>query len=93
VSEAKPHPYKFDEFKGAPYRRRATLRYRLRSGKAFSMDHFLYGLPLVVIDDLDKLDLEIVGKVYRNNINALFQLQFRIIYTIPMAATRDLSLL
>jgi energy-coupling factor transporter ATP-binding protein EcfA2 len=47
---------------------------------------------LVVIDDLDKLDLEIVDKVYRNNINALFQPQFRIIYTIPMAATRDLSL-
>jgi hypothetical protein len=47
---------------------------------------------LVVIDDLDKLDLEIVDRVYRNNINALFQPQFRIIYTIPMAATRDLSL-
>jgi hypothetical protein len=47
---------------------------------------------LVVIDDLDKLDLEIVDRVYRNNISALFQPQFRIIYTIPMAATRDLSL-
>ena len=47
---------------------------------------------LVVIDDLDKLDLEIVDKVYRNNINALFEPQFRIIYTIPMAATRDLPL-
>ncbi|MCC3405159.1 MAG: AAA family ATPase [Microcoleus sp. PH2017_10_PVI_O_A] len=47
---------------------------------------------LVVIDDLDKLDLETVNRVYRNNINALFQPQFRIIYTIPMAATRDLSL-
>jgi GTPase SAR1 family protein len=47
---------------------------------------------LVVIDDLDKLDLEIVERVYRNNISSLFQPQFRIIYTIPMAATRDLSL-
>ena len=47
---------------------------------------------LVVIDDLDKLDLEIVDRVYRNNISALFQPQFRIIYTIPMAATRDMSL-
>ncbi len=47
---------------------------------------------LVVIDDLDKLDLEIVERVYRNNISALFQPQFRIVYTIPMAATRDLSL-
>jgi GTPase SAR1 family protein len=47
---------------------------------------------MVVIDDLDKLDLEIVDRVYRNNISALFQPQFRIIYTIPMAATRDISL-
>jgi GTPase SAR1 family protein len=47
---------------------------------------------LVVIDDLDKLDLEIVDRVYRNNISSLFQPQFRIVYTIPMAATRDLSL-
>ena len=47
---------------------------------------------LVVIDDLDKLDLEIVDNVYRNHISALFQPQFRIIYTIPMAATRDMSL-
>ena len=47
---------------------------------------------MVVIDDLDKLDLEIVDRVYRNNISALFQPQFRIIYTMPMAATRDMSL-
>jgi energy-coupling factor transporter ATP-binding protein EcfA2 len=47
---------------------------------------------LVVIDDLDKLDLEIVDRVYRNNISALFQPHFRIIYTIPMAATRDMHL-
>jgi len=47
---------------------------------------------MVVIDDLDKLDLEIVNRVYRNNISALFQPQFRIIYTMPMAATRDMSL-
>ena len=47
---------------------------------------------LVVIDDLDKLGLEVADRVYRNNINALFQPQFRIIYTIPMAATRDMSL-
>ena len=47
---------------------------------------------IVVIDDLDKLDLEIVDRVYRNHISALFQPQFRIIYTIPMAATRDMSL-
>ncbi len=44
---------------------------------------------LVVIDDLDKLSLEVVERVYHNNINVLFQPQFRIIYTIPMAATAD----
>jgi energy-coupling factor transporter ATP-binding protein EcfA2 len=47
---------------------------------------------LVVIDDLDKLSLEVVERVYRKNINVLFQPQFRIIYTIPMAATGDLEL-
>jgi nucleoside-triphosphatase THEP1 len=47
---------------------------------------------MVVIDDLDKLDLATVDRVYRENISALFQPQFRIIYTIPMAATRDMSL-
>ncbi|NES23883.1 MAG: ATP-binding protein [Symploca sp. SIO3E6] len=47
---------------------------------------------LVVIDDLDKLDLDIVDRVYRNNINTLFQPSFQIIYTIPMAATRDKQL-
>jgi hypothetical protein len=47
---------------------------------------------VVVIDDLDKLDLEIVDRVYRNNISSLFQPRFRIIYTIPMAAIRDKSL-
>ncbi len=47
---------------------------------------------LVVIDDLDKLELEVVDRVYRNNINALFQPNFRVIYTIPMAAMRDKAL-
>jgi energy-coupling factor transporter ATP-binding protein EcfA2 len=47
---------------------------------------------LVVIDDLDKLSLDVVEQVYRNNINVLFQPQFRIIYTIPMAATGDVEL-
>jgi AAA ATPase domain len=47
---------------------------------------------LVIIDDLDKLSLEVVERVYRKNINVLFQPQFRIIYTIPMAATGDLEL-
>lgn len=48
---------------------------------------------LVVIDDLDKLDLELVEKIYCNNINPLFQPEFGIIYTIPIAAIRNLTFL
>jgi energy-coupling factor transporter ATP-binding protein EcfA2 len=47
---------------------------------------------LVIIDDLDKLDLELVESIYCNNIKPLFQPQFRIIYTLPIAARRDLKL-
>ncbi|KAM3090601.1 P-loop NTPase fold protein [Phormidesmis sp. 146-35] len=44
---------------------------------------------LVVIDDLDKLDFNLVKEIYKNNINALFLPKFRIIYTIPISAIRD----
>ena len=47
---------------------------------------------LVIIDDLAKLDLEIVGKIYRDNVKALFQPKFRVLFTIPIAATRDIPL-
>ncbi len=47
---------------------------------------------LVVIDDLDKLDLSVVDQVYFNNVKALFQPQFRAIYTVPIAATHDIRL-
>ncbi len=47
---------------------------------------------LVIIDDLDKLDLKLVEDVYRDNINALFQPKFRIVFTIPIAVIRDLEL-
>jgi energy-coupling factor transporter ATP-binding protein EcfA2 len=47
---------------------------------------------LVIIDDLDKLDLELVEAIYCNNIKPLFQPQLRIIYTLPVAAIRDLRL-
>ncbi|NJM74969.1 MAG: AAA family ATPase [Acaryochloridaceae cyanobacterium RU_4_10] len=46
---------------------------------------------LVIIDDLDKLDLELVESIYCNNIKPLFQPQFRIVYTIPIAANRELK--
>jgi energy-coupling factor transporter ATP-binding protein EcfA2 len=47
---------------------------------------------LVVIDDLDKLDLTVARDVYHNNIKALFQPNFRIILTVPIAALREVSL-
>lgn len=47
---------------------------------------------LVIIDDLDKLDLKLVEEVYRNNLNALFQPKIRVVFTIPIAAIRDIEL-
>jgi energy-coupling factor transporter ATP-binding protein EcfA2 len=47
---------------------------------------------LVVIDDLDKLDWKLVEEIYKNNVNALFQPQIRIVFTIPIAAIRDIGL-
>jgi energy-coupling factor transporter ATP-binding protein EcfA2 len=47
---------------------------------------------LVIIDDLDKLDLALVEAIYCNNIKPLFQPRFRIVYTMPIAAIRDLRL-
>jgi energy-coupling factor transporter ATP-binding protein EcfA2 len=44
---------------------------------------------LVIIDDLDKLDLNLVEDIYRNNINSLFLPKFQIIYTIPISAIRN----
>jgi hypothetical protein len=47
---------------------------------------------LVIIDDLDKLDWQLVEDVYKNNINALFQPHIRIVFTIPIAVIRDIEL-
>jgi DNA polymerase III delta prime subunit len=44
---------------------------------------------LVIIDDLDKLELGRVNEIYRDNIKALCQPNFRIIYTIPIAVLRE----
>ncbi|MBE9181895.1 ATP-binding protein [Oculatella sp. LEGE 06141] len=44
---------------------------------------------LVVIDDLDKLDLELVENIYKDNINSLFLPKFRIVFTIPISAIRN----
>lgn len=47
---------------------------------------------LVIIDDLDKLDLALVQSVYQDHVKALFQPHFRIIFTIPIAALREVRL-
>ncbi|PZV04086.1 MAG: KAP family P-loop domain protein [Leptolyngbya sp.] len=44
---------------------------------------------LVVIDDLDKLDLDLVESLYLNNIKVLFSPGFRIVFTIPISATQE----
>ncbi|HLO87754.1 MAG TPA: AAA family ATPase [Nostocaceae cyanobacterium] len=44
---------------------------------------------VVIIDDLDKLDLELVEKIFQKNIKALLQPNFIVIYTIPIAIIRD----
>lgn len=47
---------------------------------------------LVIIDDLDKLDLALVGNIYRDNIKALLSPQFRVVFTIPIAVVRNINL-
>jgi energy-coupling factor transporter ATP-binding protein EcfA2 len=44
---------------------------------------------VVIIDDLDKLDLEAIEKIFLKNIKALLQPKFFVIYTIPIATIRD----
>ena len=47
---------------------------------------------LVIIDDLDKLDLQVVREIYQDHIKALFQPNFRLVLTIPISALRQVSL-
>lgn len=47
---------------------------------------------LVIIDDLDKLDLALVQETFQYHIKALFQPSFRVIFTIPIAALREVPL-
>jgi energy-coupling factor transporter ATP-binding protein EcfA2 len=44
---------------------------------------------LVIIDDLDKLELDDVENIFKKNLNVLLQPNFIIIYTIPIAIIRD----
>ena len=47
----------------------------------------------MIIDDLDKLDLSVVEAIYRDNINALFSPNIRIVFTIPISVVREPRLL
>jgi nucleoside-triphosphatase THEP1 len=46
---------------------------------------------LIIIDDLDKLDLEITESIFSKNIQPLLDPDFRIIYTVPIATLREVS--
>lgn len=46
---------------------------------------------LVIIDDLDKLDLSVTETIFSKNIQPLIDPNFRIIYTIPIATLREVS--
>ncbi|MEM1308634.1 MAG: AAA family ATPase, partial [Cyanobacteria bacterium P01_H01_bin.153] len=44
---------------------------------------------VVIIDDLDKLDLDVVRPIFQDNVKALFSPQIRIVFTIPVAVIRE----
>ena len=48
---------------------------------------------LVIIDDLDKLDLPLVESIFQDNVKSLFSPGFRVVFTIPIAAVRETSIL
>lgn len=47
---------------------------------------------LVIIDDLDKLDLSVTESIFSKNIQPLLDPGFQILYTIPIATLREVSL-
>ena len=47
---------------------------------------------LVIIDDLDKLDLSVTESIFSKNIRPLLDPGFQILYTIPIATLREVSL-
>ncbi|MBD2317325.1 AAA family ATPase [Pseudanabaena sp. FACHB-1050] len=44
---------------------------------------------LVIVDDLDKFDVEEVDRVFQKNLKALLEPKFIIIYTLPIATIRE----
>jgi nucleoside-triphosphatase THEP1 len=47
---------------------------------------------LVIIDDLDKLDLAVTDSIFSKNIQPLLDPNCRILYTVPIATLRDVTL-
>lgn len=47
---------------------------------------------LVIIDDLDKLDLNVTETLFSKNIQSLLDPNCRILYTVPIATLREVSL-
>jgi hypothetical protein len=47
---------------------------------------------LVIIDDLDKLDLSVTETLFSKNIQSLLDPNCRILYTVPIATLREVSL-
>jgi nucleoside-triphosphatase THEP1 len=47
---------------------------------------------LVIIDDLDKLDLSVTESIFSKNIQPLLDPGFQILYTVPIATLREVSL-
>lgn len=48
---------------------------------------------LIIIDDIDKLDMALVNEIFKGHIKALFQPNFRLLMTIPIAALREVNLM
>lgn len=47
---------------------------------------------LVIIDDLDKLDLSVTETIFSKNIQSLLDPNLRILYTLPIATLREVSI-
>jgi nucleoside-triphosphatase THEP1 len=44
---------------------------------------------VVIIDDLDKLELDSVDRIFKQNLNSLLKPTFTVVYTIPISTIRD----
>jgi DNA polymerase III delta prime subunit len=60
---------------------------------AATISHQSKRKPVVIIDDLDKLDLSVIKQIFLDNIKSLFLPHFTIVYTMPVSALRDTRIL